>query len=129
MAAIRRQANDGHLEQIETVQGAENDPRLPAGSLDAVLVMNAYHEFADHQAMLAGILRALKPGGLLALIDGAAPVGHPREYYEGMHKLPEAFEREDALRAGFKFLRQVPGFTRTDDGKQFYFLLFDKAAM
>ena len=129
LAAIRRQANDGHLEQIETVQGAENDPRLPAGSLDAVLVMNAYHEFADHQAMLAGILRALKPGGLLALIDGAAPVGHPREYYEGMHKLPEAFEREDALRAGFKFLRQVPGFTRTDDGKQFYFLLFDKAAM
>lgn len=123
---VRRQAAAERLTQIETVHGAEADPRLPADSLDAVLVMNAYHEFTQHQAMLAGIYRALKPGGLLALIDGAAPLGHPREYYEGMHKLPEAFEREDALRAGFHFLREESGFTQPDDDKEFYFLLFFK---
>ena len=126
LASIRREANDDHLTQIETVQGAEDNPRLPGDSLDAVLVMNAYHEFTERQAMLAGIYRALKPGGLLALIDGAAPAGHPRDYYAGWHRLPEPFEREDALQAGFKFLRSEPGFTRTDDGKQFYFLLFEK---
>jgi predicted methyltransferase len=126
LAAIRREANDDHLTQIATVQGAEDNPRLPGDSLDAVLVMNSYHEFTERQAMLAGIYRALKPGGLLALIDGSAPAGHPRDYYDRWHRLPERFEREDALEAGFKFLRNEPGFTRTDDGKQFYFLLFEK---
>jgi predicted methyltransferase len=129
LAAIRRQANDDHLTQIQTLQGADDDPRLPADSLDAVLVMNSYHEFTARQAMLAGILRALKPGGFLALIDGAAPAGHSRDYFDGWHRLPEHFEREDALQAGFKFLRNEPGFTRTDDGKQFYFLLFAKPAV
>jgi predicted methyltransferase len=124
LESIRHQAARERLTQIETVHGALDDPHLPADSLDAVLVMNAYHEFRDHQAMLAGIYRALKPGGLLALIDGAAPVGHPRDYYDGMHRLPEIFEREDALRAGFKFLYHETGFTRTNDGKQFYFLIF-----
>jgi predicted methyltransferase len=126
LAFIRHKAAADRLTQIETVQGAADDPHLPPASLDVVLVMNAYHEFTEHQAMLAGIFRALKPGGLLALIDGEADVGHPRGYYDGMHRLPEVFEREDALRAGFKLLHEEPGFTRTDDGKQFYFLIFMK---
>lgn len=127
LASIRRRAEREGLSQIRTVSGASNDPRLPAQSLDAVLVMNAYHEFRDHDAMLAGIWRALKPGGLLALIDGAADPGHPREYYDGMHRLPEHFEREEAERAGFHFLRQETGFTDPEDHKEFYFLVFAKA--
>jgi predicted methyltransferase len=124
--SIRREAARSGLVQIQTVKGTWDDPHLPDASLDAVLIMNAYHEFRSHDAMLQGIYRALKPGGRLGLIDGAAEVGHPRSYYEGMHRLPEAFEREDALRAGFKFLRQEQGFSRSNDGKQFYFLLFEK---
>lgn len=126
LASIRRRAAQEGLAQIETIHGAPDDPQLPAARLDAVLVMNAYHEFRQHQPMLAGILRALKPGGLLALIDGRADVGHPRDYYRGRHRLPEIYEREDALRAGFRFLREERGFTRTDDGKEFYFLILQK---
>lgn len=126
LASIRSRAAQDGLAQIETVEGASNDPRLPRASLDAALVMNAYHEFRDHDAMLAAIYRALKPGALLALIDGAAEAGHPRDYYDGMHRLPEHFEREDAARAGFRFIRQEPGFTQPDNGKEFYFLIFAK---
>jgi predicted methyltransferase len=128
LAFIRREAEQQSLSQIVTLLGTPDDPHLPAASLDAVLVMNAYHEFRDHQAMLAGILSALKPGGLLALIDGKAQAGRPRDDYIGMHRLPEGFEREDAVRAGFHFLREEPGFSRADDGKEFYFLLFQKPA-
>ncbi len=126
LAGIRRRAAEEGLAQIVTVVGAPRDPHLPAAALDAILIMNAYHEFREHEAMLAALYRALKPGGLLALIDGATPGGHPRHYYEGMHRLPEDFERAEALGAGFQFLRQEPGFTRPDDGKQFYFLIFGK---
>jgi predicted methyltransferase len=124
--SIRERARRDGLSQIETIQGSDNDPHLPAASLDAVLVMNAYHEFREYDAILAAICRALKPGGLLALIDGAADPGHPREYYDGWHRLPEHFEREDATRAGFKFLRNPPGFTEPANRKEFYFLLFEK---
>ncbi len=124
--SIRKRADGDGLTQVVTVHGKEDDPRLPFQSLDAVLVMNAYHEFRDHDAMLGGIFRALKPGGRLALIDGKAEGGHPREYYDGTHRLPQHFEREEAERAGFHFLRQEPGFTDPANDKEFYFLIFEK---
>lgn len=126
LAAIRRQARKEGLTQIEAVEGSSDDPHLPAASLDVVLIVNAYHEFQEHDAMLQAIYRTLKPGGFLGLIDGVAEAGHPRSYYNGTHRLPGAFEREDALHAGFHFVRQAPGFKRTDDGKEFYFLIFQK---
>src|SRR5687767_12889286 len=46
-----RAANDG-LKNVEVIQGAASDPKLPPASLDAALIVNAYHEMNDHQAML-----------------------------------------------------------------------------
>lgn len=126
LSSIRKRAEHDGLTQVETLMGASDDPHLPSLSLDGVLIMNAYHEFREHDAILRGIYRALKPGGLLALIDGAAEAGHPRDYYDGWHRLPEHFEREEAERAGFRFLCQQPGFTQPDNGKKFYFLVFEK---
>lgn len=123
---VRRQAEKEGISQVQTLLGAEDDPKLPRESLDAVFVMDAYHEMHQYDAMLQGIYRALKPGGLLALIDGTAEPGQPRsEYYEG-HRMPKEVEREDATRNGFHFLREPKGFVRSGDKKEFYFLIFEK---
>ena len=63
------------LSNVELVLGAENDPHLPAASLDLVLIANAYHEFSEPEAMLAAVNRALKPDGRLVIIEFAE--GHP----------------------------------------------------
>lgn len=126
LAGIRERAQRDGLPQIETIQGSENDPHLPAAVLDVVLVMNSYHEFGEHAAILAAFYRALKPGGLLALIDGVVEAGHRRDYYDGTHRLPEHFEREEAEQAGFHFLRRPPGFKNPQDSKEFYFLILQK---
>jgi predicted methyltransferase len=126
LAQIRREAKEQGLTEIETITGASDDPGLPAGRLDAVLVVNAYHEMHHYNAMLAGIYRALKPGGLLALIDGSAEPGRSRDTYYSRHEMPEEVERQDAERNGFRFAREEPGFTRTDDQKKFYFLILEK---
>jgi len=123
---IRRRAKKEGLTQIETILGAEDDPRLPPDSVEAALLVDAYHEMRHYDAMLTGINRALKPGGLLALIDGEAKPGQPRDDYYTHHRMPEEIERQDAQRNGFRFLRQPQGFKRTDDGKQYYFLIFEK---
>lgn len=126
LAAVEREAREKRLSQIETVSGTADDPGLPAAGVDVVLVVNAYHEFRHYPPMLEGIFKALKPGGLLGLIDGVALPGSSRDSYTRRHRIPEETVREDALRAGFEFLREGPGFTRPDDGKEFYFVIFRK---
>jgi ubiquinone/menaquinone biosynthesis C-methylase UbiE len=123
---VRDRAAKEKLTQIETVQGTASDPKLAAESLDAILVMNAYHEFVEHDAMMQAMLRALKPGGLLAIIDAQSDGTEARESYEGRHTLPKHFVLEDAERNGFHLVRELPGFKNPERGRTYYFLLFEK---
>jgi ubiquinone/menaquinone biosynthesis C-methylase UbiE len=59
------------LSNVELVLGGESDPRLPASSLDLVLIAYAYHEFAEPEAMMTAVNRALKPNGRLVIIEFA----------------------------------------------------------
>lgn len=58
-----------HVGNIVTVLGTESDPRLPAGKLDLVLLVDVYHEFSRPQRMLDRIHDALKPDGRLILLE------------------------------------------------------------
>jgi predicted methyltransferase len=126
LGTIQREAKTKGLTQVETIIGTPDDPSLPTSSVDVVLAMNTYHEWRKYDAMLQGLYRALKPGGLLALIDGKAEPGHPRDDYYSRHRMPEEMERTDAERNGFRFLRTEPGFTQPDNHKEFYFLVMEK---
>ncbi|MGH9790457.1 MAG: class I SAM-dependent methyltransferase [Candidatus Acidiferrales bacterium] len=125
LGRIRNRAKRENLTQIETVHGAAADPRLPADSVDAIIVVNAYHEMRDYDAMLQGMFRALRRGGRLAIIDEEAEPGKPRSSYHSSHEIPDSLVREDAERNGFRFLRSPQGF-RNADGDPWYFLLFEK---
>jgi ubiquinone/menaquinone biosynthesis C-methylase UbiE len=57
------------LSNVVPVLSAVNDPKLPAASLDLVLMVDVYHEFSQPQAMLQRIREALKPGGRLVLLE------------------------------------------------------------
>src|SRR5262249_34688019 len=123
---IRERASKEKLTQIEAIHGETDDPRLPAEGSDVVLVSNAYHEMRDYDKMLQGIFRALKPGGLLAIIDAPAAPGKPRASYYDRHRIPEKLVREDTARNGFTFLRQLPTFTPPDSDRTYFFLIFQK---
>ncbi len=60
---------------IEAVLGAPDDPRLPAGAVDWIIITDVYHEMSEPEAMLAGIRRALAPGGRVALLEYRAEDG------------------------------------------------------
>ncbi|PYV01661.1 MAG: hypothetical protein DMG26_13065 [Acidobacteria bacterium] len=117
LAEIRKRAQKEGVANIETVSG-----------VDVVMIVDAFHEMRHYDAMLEAVFRALKPGGLLALIDGAAEPGRPRDEYYERHRMPAQTEREDAERNGFRFVRERPGFTRADDKKEYYFMIFEKPA-
>ncbi len=66
---IQRRAKSGGFSNIQTILGTPNDAKLPAKTLDAALVLNAYHEFEAPLAMLAQIRASLKPGGRLGILE------------------------------------------------------------
>jgi predicted methyltransferase len=123
LADIRRRADTEGLRQIATVQGTEEDPRLPANSLDVVLVVNTYHELRAYDAMMDGFQRALKPHGLLAIIDCDAAPGESPESSVRHHRVPAAAVRNEAVRNGFRFLRSELGFVDPATPLSYWFFL------
>lgn len=77
--------------------GLPADPRLDPRSLDAVLMVDTFHEVAAAGAMLAAVRHALRPGGRLLVVDRPAA-----EYVAGAHTIPESRVVGAAAAAGFR---------------------------
>jgi len=57
------------ITNVVPVLGTEKDPRLPAASVDLVLLVDVYHEFDWPWEMMSNICRSLKPHGRVALVE------------------------------------------------------------
>jgi predicted methyltransferase len=129
LATVRRRVEKEKLTNVRTIHGASDDPQLPEGALDAVLVVNAYHEFLEYDAMMKGILRALKPGGRLGIIDAAGDERRTRAEHQDKHTITEKLVLDDAARNGFRFRSREKGFYRPDGWRhEFFFLIFERPA-
>ncbi len=88
------------LTNVIPVLGAVDDPRLPAGALDLVLMVDVYHEFSAPQTMLQHMKRALKPGGRLVLLEYRAE--DPDVPILPDHKMTKAQVRMEIEHEGFR---------------------------
>jgi SAM-dependent methyltransferase len=66
---LKKRLDSDNFTNIETVLGTETDPKLPAGQLDLVLMVDVYHEFSQPQRMLRKIRESLKDDGRLVLLE------------------------------------------------------------
>lgn len=123
LADLGRRASAEGLAQVVPVLGTEEDPRLPAGGVDVVLVVNTYHELRAYDAMMEGFRRGLKPGGLLAIIDCDAQPGESPESYVRHHRVPAAAVRNEAVRNDFRFVRSELGFVDPSTPFSYWFFL------
>jgi ubiquinone/menaquinone biosynthesis C-methylase UbiE len=74
--AIKLRTERENLPNVRVVLGTPKDPRLPYG-LDAVLIVDAYHEIEDPVTLLRSIERSLKPQGKVGVVDYTAGGGGP----------------------------------------------------
>ena len=65
-----------HQSNIRVIHGSPDDPHLPKGDVDAVLIANSYHEFTKPLAILDHTFRALRSDGRLVILDRG-----PRSYH------------------------------------------------
>jgi predicted methyltransferase len=113
--AIHDRAVKENLPNIAAVLGTPDDPRLPANTLDAALMLRVYHEIAHPPTLLANLRSSLKPGGLFAVID------HPGNGAD--HGINPEVVIAEVQRAGFRLLHQYD-FTHADQND--YLLLFER---
>jgi len=110
---LRRRLAESEVTNVTVIQGANDDPRLPAGTLDAAVIINAYHEMHEHQAMLAGIRRALKPEGRLVIVEPVTDRrrGQPRAELARAHEMAPEYVVAEARAAGFRIVGLQDPFT------------------
>lgn len=113
LRSLRGRVADESIGNVEVIEGAVDDPKLPKGSLDAALIVNAYHEMTDHQKMLAHIRAALKPGGRLVILEPISPSLRDRGRAEQtrQHEIAPAFVQQEAKAAGFSVVELLDPFS------------------
>ncbi|HXA53140.1 MAG TPA: class I SAM-dependent methyltransferase [Candidatus Acidoferrum sp.] len=116
---LRQNMRQRKLENVETVLGAFDDPKLPANAIDLVILVDVYHEFSEPQKMLRGMRAALKPDGRLVLLeyrgeDPAVPI-RPE------HKMTVSQVKAELEPEGFRLDKLIDGLPRQ------HILIFRKA--
>jgi SAM-dependent methyltransferase len=69
LADLARRVKQLRLTNVKIALGEPHDPRLPAASLDAAILVHMYHEIAEPYAFLYNLAPALKPGARVGIVD------------------------------------------------------------
>ncbi len=99
---LDRRNVDGVLSNVELVGTLED---LPENSIDVLITVRNYHDFGERADRLANVprmLRVLKPGGILGVIDAYSDKTDERD--ESVHRINEALAREEIVEGGFEFV-------------------------
>jgi len=105
-----RDAAEG-WQNVEIVACTERSVELTASSVDVVFLCDTYHHFEYPQSTLASIRSALRPGGLLVIVDFERIEGVSSEWLLGHVRAGKEVFRAEIEEAGFRFLDEpeVPG--------------------
>lgn len=115
---IRARQADGAPANVQTVLGTADDTGLAASTVDLAFIIDAYHEFEYPREMGLSIVRALKPGGLLVLIEYR--MEDPSVPIKLLHKMSQEQARTEMAAIGLEWLR-------TEDFlPQQHFMVFQK---
>ncbi len=110
---INERAKKENFTNIQTVLGTEDNPKLSAKSVNAVLILKTYHEIGQPVKVLQNLRKSLKKNALLGIID--------RNGNGDDHGIDKEKVIEEAKRAGF-VLKEEFDFTKADGMD--YFLVF-----
>jgi len=115
--AIKIRVDRIGLKNVTTVLGTATDPRLPV-PVDAVLIVDAYHEMEQPVELLRNVATKLKPNGRIGIVDFKKDGGGPGPAME--ERVDSEVVIRDAQAAGL-VLRSRENFLKYQ-----YMLVFEK---
>jgi len=116
IAHLRERSEREGTANVVPILASQDNPRLPAGLVDVVLIVDTYHHIDDRIAYLRRLRRALRGAGRIAVVDWQKrpmPVGPEMD-----HKLARKLVVDEMSAAGYR-LSDEPTFLPYQ-----YFLIF-----
>jgi predicted methyltransferase len=104
---LQERVGNATLPNLHAIVADFNDP-VPKGTppLDLITINMSYHDIAntpaDRAAMNKRLYEALKPGGVLVIVDNAARKGAGLSATKSLHRIDEDTVVEEVTKAGFK---------------------------
>jgi ubiquinone/menaquinone biosynthesis C-methylase UbiE len=126
---LHHRIGEAHLRNVKVIHGVPDDPQLPAGQLDAVLMVIMYHEVANHEKMLEHVKASLKPGGHLVIVDMTPhkTLNRPRTDQTKNHVIAADTVESEVRAAGFEVVSRDDRFIdRPDEESTRYMIVFRK---
>lgn len=97
---IENRSKEGGFKNVKTHKGIPEDTKLPANSITVAFIVDAYHEFSHPWEMIRSIVKALKPGGRLILLEYRGE--DPEVPIKPLHKMTEKQSIREMEAAGLK---------------------------
>ena len=91
------------LANVTVVEAHSSETGLPANCCDAIVLRRVYHHLTDPSGLNAGLLLALRPGGVLAVIDFPPPFFLGR----GQFGVPAGDVTTEVKASGFELVRLI----------------------
>lgn len=128
VARIERRIESGDLENLTAILGTAEATGLDDGCCDAILLRLVYHHFTKPEPMRRSLMAALKPGGLIAVID-IEPQSNwselPGVPDRGGHGIPPGDLVAEMIGDGFELVERIDEWPGDED---YYLVLFRRPA-
>lgn len=122
-----RLAND-RLPNVQHIVGPSDALGMPDASLDGAVIVMSYHDLywvddkegwpkIDAGQFLDQIVRALKPGGVLLVVDHSAREGSGNGDTQALHRIEEKFAIADFRKHGLQWEAAIPVLRNPDDDR------------
>lgn len=99
---LKQNLAERDIHNVETVLGAEDDPHLPTGQVDLVLLVDVYHELQQPDLTMEHVRRSLKPDGRVVFIEYRKE--DPSIPIQPLHKMSVREVRDEVEPMGFRFV-------------------------
>ena len=100
---LREEVAAAKLANVTVLEAHASETGLPANCCDAIVLRRVYHHLTDPSGLNAGLLRALRPGGVLAVIDFPPPFFFSR----GPFGVPADNVTAEVKASGFELVRLI----------------------
>lgn len=100
--------------------GKYDDPLLPKNTLDAVIIMDTYHEIDANKKVLRKVYQSLKKGGRLLILEEIKTyrINNSRESQRSGHDIALRYVKKDLLQTGFVIEKEIPDFGRWENKEE-----------
>jgi len=117
----------GHR-NLYVIRSQVDNPGLPAGAVDAVLIANTYHELTRPEPNLKALYTSLRPGGRWVVVDrGPRAAGESSAAIAEHHEMPPSVAERQINQQGFQTaLREDRFIDRPGDEDLWWLVVFRK---